>query len=305
MAAGPGWWWCAVTPFTVPVGIPAAEPSDIAPTRPTVRSAADEGSELVANRLEGQVGVITGGASGIGLACARRYVTEGARVVLGDRNPDALAAAAAELGAAVVSEQVDVTVEADVERLVARAVTEFGGLDVAVNAAGFGTFGFIADHPVDEWRAVIDTCLTGVMLSVKHEGRIMRDAGHGAIVNIVSINARVPAEGMSAYCCAKAGVEMLTRCAAMELGPSGVRVAGIGPGFIDTPMTAFTQVVPAIRDAYLASTPLGRAGQPEDVADAALFLVSEDGRWVSGDTLFVDGASMNKAYPELHKLVGA
>ena len=259
---------------------------------------------MVGNRLEGQVGVITGGASGIGLACARRFATEGARVVLGDRNPDALAAAAAELGAVVVTEQVDVTVEADVERLVARAVSEFGGLDVAVNAAGFGTFGFVADHPVDEWRAVIDTCLTGVMLSVKHEGRVMRDAGRGAIVNIASINARVAAEGMSAYCCAKAGVEMLTRCAAMELGPSGVRVAGIGPGFIDTPLTAFTQLVPAIRDAFVASTPLGRAGQPEDVADAALFLASEDGRWVSGDTLFVDGASMNKAYPELHKLAG-
>jgi len=255
-------------------------------------------------RIEGQIAVITGGASGIGLACARRFVAEGARAVLADRNPDALATAAAELGDAVVTEQIDVTVEADVERMVARAVEEFGSLNVAVNAAGFGTFGFVADHPVDEWRAVIDTCLTGVMLSVKHEGRVMREAGSGAIVNIASINARVPAEGMSAYCCAKAGVEMLTRCAAMELGPAGVRVAGIGPGFIDTPLTAFTQLVPAIRDAYIASTPLGRAGQPEDVADAALFLVSDDGRWVSGDTLFVDGASMNKSYPEIHKIGG-
>jgi NAD(P)-dependent dehydrogenase (short-subunit alcohol dehydrogenase family) len=110
---------------------------------------------------------------------------------------------------------------------------------------------------------------------------------------------------MSAYCCAKAGVEMLTKCAAMELGPFGVRVSGIGPGFVDTPLTAFTQMVPAIRDAYVASTPLGRAGQPDDIADAAVFLVSDEGRWVSGDTLFVDGASMLKSYPELHKLAGA
>jgi NAD(P)-dependent dehydrogenase (short-subunit alcohol dehydrogenase family) len=255
-------------------------------------------------RLEGQAGVITGGASGIGLATARRFVAEGARLVLGDRNPDAVAAATAELGGAVRGEVVDVTVEDDVARLVRRAVEDLGGLDVAVNAAGFGTFGFIADHPVDEWRAVIDTCLTGVMLSVKHEAQVMRAAGHGAIVNIASINARVPAEGMGAYCCAKAGVEMLTKVAAMELGPHGVRVSGIGPGFVDTPLTAFTQVVPAIRDAYIAATPLGRAGQPEDVADAALFLVSEDGRWVSGDTLFVDGASMHKGYPELHKIAG-
>lgn len=256
----------------------------------------------MSGRLEGRIAVITGGASGIGLACARRFVSEGARAVLADRNPEMLDAAQAELGDAVVTEVIDVTVEADVERMVARAVSEFGGLDTAVNAAGFGGFGMIADHPVDEWRAVIDTDLVGVMLSVKHEAQVMRDAGRGAIVNIASINARVPAEGMSAYCCAKAGVEMLTRCAAMELGPFGVRVAGIGPGFIDTPLTAFTHVVPAIRDAYVASTPLGRAGQPDDIADAALFLVSDEGRWVSGDTLFVDGASMNKAYPELHKV---
>ena len=153
----------------------------------------------MSGRIEGQVAVITGGASGIGLACARRFVAEGARVVIADRNPDALAAAASELGEAVVTEQIDVTIEADVERMVARAVAEFGTLDVAVNAAGFGTFGFVADHPIEEWRAVIDTCLTGVMLSVKHEGRVMRDAGKGAIVNIASINSRVPAEGMSAY----------------------------------------------------------------------------------------------------------
>jgi NAD(P)-dependent dehydrogenase (short-subunit alcohol dehydrogenase family) len=109
---------------------------------------------------------------------------------------------------------------------------------------------------------------------------------------------------MGAYCCAKAGVEMLTKVAAMELGPHNVRVSAIGPGFVETPLTAFTQVVPAIRDAYVAATPMGRAGQPEDIADVALFLVSEEGRWVSGDTLFVDGASMHKGYPELHRLAG-
>lgn len=253
-------------------------------------------------RLEGRVAVITGGGSGIGLECARRFVAEGARVMLGDRNADALDAAASELGAAALTEVVDVTVESDVERMVGRAVAELGGLDAAVNAAGFGTYGLLADHAVDEWRAVVDTCLTGVMLSLKHEARVMREAGRGAIVNIASINARVPAAGMAAYCCAKAGVEMLTRIAAMELGPHGVRVAGIGPGFVETPLTAFSIAVPAIREAFIASTPLGRAGQPSDIADAALFLVSDEGRWVSGDTLFVDGGEMTMGYPELAKI---
>lgn len=255
------------------------------------------------SRLEGRVAVITGGASGIGLATARRFVAEGARVLLADRNAALLTEVAVELGDVCATEAVDVTNEVDVERMVASALDAFGRLDIAVNAAGFGTFSPITEHPVEEFRSVLDTCLTGVMLSVKHEARVMRDRGEGgAIVNLASINARVPAEGMVAYCCAKAGVEMLTRIAAMELGAFGIRVAGIGPGFVDTPLTAFTQMVPAIRDAYVASTPFGRAGAPEDIADAALFLVSDEGRWVSGDTLFVDGGAMQKAYPEIAKI---
>jgi NAD(P)-dependent dehydrogenase (short-subunit alcohol dehydrogenase family) len=253
-------------------------------------------------RLDGRVAVITGGGSGLGAASARRLVADGASVLLADRNPDALAAMAEELGDASATELVDVTVEADVERAVQRAVERFGTLDTAVNCAGFGTFGLVPDHPLDEWRAVIDTCLTGVFLAVKHEGAVMRERGAGAIVNIASINSRVPAIGMAAYCCAKAGVEMLTRVAAMELGPHGVRVAGIGPGFVDTPLTAFAQAMPKVREAYVESTPLGRAGQPEDIADAVAFLVSDDGRWVSGDTLFVDGAEMTRGYPDLSRL---
>jgi NAD(P)-dependent dehydrogenase (short-subunit alcohol dehydrogenase family) len=256
----------------------------------------------MAARLDGRIAVITGGGSGIGAATARRLVADGARVLLADRNPDVLAAMADELGDAASTEVVDVTQEVDVERMVARALEDLGGLDIAVNCAGFGTFGFVADHALDEWQRVLDTCLTGVFLSVKHEGAALRARGSGAIVNIASINARVPAAGMAAYCCAKAGVEMLTRIAAMELGPAGVRVSGVGPGYIDTPLTAFAQAMPQVRDAYVESIPLGRAGEPEDVADAVAFLVSDDGRWVSGDTLFVDGAEMTRGYPDLTKL---
>ena len=121
----------------------------------------------------------------------------------------------------------------------------------------------------------------------------------GVIVNIASINARQPGEGMSAYCCAKAGVEMFTRVAAMELAGHGIRVTAIGPGLIDTPLTAPIMGVPAIRDEYLENIPAGRVGTPEDVANAALFLVSDEASWVSGTTLFVDGAELTKRYPEL------
>lgn len=147
---------------------------------------------------------------------------------------------------------------------------------------------------------VNDICLKGVFLSVKHEARAMQAGGRGgAIVNIASINARQPAEGMAAYCAAKAGVEMFTRVAAMELGPSGIRVCGIGPGLVDTPLTAFQRDLPELRDAYLRNIPAGRVGTPGDIAGAAAFLVSDDASWISGDTLFVDGAELTREYPRM------
>lgn len=251
-------------------------------------------------RLAGRVGVVTGGASGIGLASARRFVAEGARVVLADRNEALLATVGEELGDAVATEVVDVTVEVDVERMVARAVDGFGGLDFALNCAGLGTLAPVTDHSLEEWDTVVGVCLTGTFLSLKHEARAMVAGSRpGAIVNLASINAKVPAKGMAAYCSAKAGVEMLTRCAAMELGPQGVRVAGIGPGFVETPLTEYAKMLPQIGDAYLASIPLGRVGAPDDIADAALFLVSDDASWVTGETLYVDGAESTNGYPDL------
>jgi NAD(P)-dependent dehydrogenase (short-subunit alcohol dehydrogenase family) len=224
-------------------------------------------------------------------------------LVLGDRNESLLAAVGEELGDAVITEAIDVTVEADVERLVARAIGELGGLDLAVNCAGLGTLAPVAEHSLDEWNTVVGVCLTGTFLSVKHEALAMEATGRGgAIVNLASINAKVPSKGMSAYCSAKAGVEMLTRCAAMELGPKGIRVVGIGPGLIETPLTEYARLMPQIGQAYLDSVPLGRLGQTSDVASAALFLVSDEASWITGETLYVDGAESTNGYPDLGAL---
>jgi NAD(P)-dependent dehydrogenase (short-subunit alcohol dehydrogenase family) len=256
-------------------------------------------------RFNGKVAVITGGASGIGLATARQLAADGARVVLGDRDAAGLAAAVEELGGEDVAAGVtgDVTVEADVESWVEAAIELFGGVHLAVNSAGVGTFAPIADHPVEEWDRVVDICLKGVFLSVKHESKAMQSSGSGgAIVNVASLNGFQAGEGMTAYCTAKAGVVMLTKVAAMELGSHGIRVAAIAPGFVETPLTALAS--DEMTRSYLHNTPLGRTGQPGDIASAVCWLLSDEASWISGDTLKVDGAAHTREYPRFFDTFG-
>lgn len=242
--------------------------------------------------LDGKNALITGGASGIGFGVARRFCAEGATVTLVDINAGLLAERAAELGPCARTHAADVTDE----DALAAAVGNAGPLHVAVNAAGAGTFGPVTDLPAADFRRIVDLCLTGVFLSVKHEARAMT-AG-GSIINIASLNARQPAEGLSAYCAAKAGVEMLTKVAAMELGPSGIRVNALAPGLVDTPLTeAFTRT--PLRAEFVDNAPLGRIGEPRDIADAALFLATGQSSWVTGDLLLVDGGAHTMRYPKL------
>ncbi len=257
-------------------------------------------------RLEGRVALITGGASGIGRAIAIRYVEEGARVVLADLNMEMLREAEAQLGSACMTIEANVTVEEDMARAVAAAVEYFGCLDIGVNSAGLGTYAIITDQTEEQWDTVINTCLKGIFLSMKHEARQMvAQGGGGVIINISSLNSEQPGEGCSAYCSAKAGVNMLTRVGAMDLGPHKIRVCGIAPGLVETPLTASIKEIPQLMDAYLENIPLGRFGLPEDIANAAVFLASDEASWISGETLFVDGASMTKRYPEMNKIFGA
>ena len=254
--------------------------------------------------FDGKVAVVTGGASGIGRQVASRLAAEGARLVLGDRNGDLLAEVAKGLGGCATC-VVDVTDEADVERLVATAIDVYGRLDIGVNCAGIGSMAPIVNLRLAEWQHVVDVCMTGVFLSTKHEARVMLEGGHdGVILNVASINARLPAEGMAAYCSAKAGVEMFTRVAALELGVAGIRVVGLAPGFIDTPMTGAVPDGSGVRRAYVDHTPLGRVGSTTDVANAAMFLVSDQASWVTGETMVVDGGEMTRGYPRLLQLSG-
>ena len=255
---------------------------------------------IVTGRFEGKVGLVTGGASGIGLAITRRLVAEGASVVVGDVNDASLEAAAKELGNAVACTTADVRVEAQVEAVVRTATRHFGRLDVAFNVAGLGGFGEITELAEADWDLVVDVCLKGVFLSVKHEARSMIAHGNsGAIVNVASLNSHVPMFGGVAYCCAKAGVEMLSRNAALELAPKRIRVNTISPGLTDTPLTAVMHNIAGVEGAYMDRIPMKRWGTPEDMAAAALFLASADAGYISGSNLFVDGGWETTGYPNL------
>ncbi len=243
------------------------------------------------HRFSGRVAVVTGGASGIGEAAVRRLHAEGASVVAGDIDANGLDRIHGELGDRVAGVRCDVTDEGDVERLIGTAVDRFGRLDVAFNVAG-GIRGAPL-HEMDEaaWRFTIDLSLTGVFLSVKHEARqLIAQADGGAIVNVASICSQVPVFGAGSYCSAKAGVEMLTKVAALELGEHGIRVNAVSPGRTATAQTAEVDAAPGMVEAWLEHTPLDRMGQSDDVAAALLFLASGDAVHVSGANLVVDGA---------------
>jgi NAD(P)-dependent dehydrogenase (short-subunit alcohol dehydrogenase family) len=250
----------------------------------------------MAQRLDGKVALVTGAAAGIGRAIVDRLVAEGATVVAGDIDDAGLASLADTHGARVHTAHCDVTDEASVEAAAALAVP-LGGLDIAVANAGKGAFSSIVDHPLEAWQEIIDLCLTGVFLTVKHAGRVMNDGG--AIVNIASLNAIQPAAGMAAYCTAKAGVAMFTKVAAMELGARGIRVNTVAPGLVETNATAAFWMVPGVVDEFVDNTTLGRFAVPADIAATVAFLVGPDAGFVSAGFFSVDGGASTKRYPDL------
>jgi NAD(P)-dependent dehydrogenase (short-subunit alcohol dehydrogenase family) len=256
-------------------------------------------------RLPGRVAFITGGASGIGRGIAERFISEGAKVVLFDRNGPLLQEVSLILKDDCLAVEGDVAVEKDLENAIAEGVKKFGRIDIGINSAGVGTWAYISEQAEEQWDMVIDIDLKGVFLSMKHESRQMLSQGEGGvIVNIASLNSRQPAEGMSAYCSAKAGVEMMTKVAAMELGPHKIRVCAISPGGTDTPMTAGLKDFPDFFEAETDNVLLVRKmGTTDDMASAALFLVSDEASWITAETLFVDGGMQTKRYPFMPKYI--
>jgi len=262
-------------------------------------------------RLKGRVAVVTGGARGIGEGTVRRFVEEGASVIISDLQAEAGEALARELCAAARFIRTDVTREEDVAAAVDLAVREFGRLDCMINNAGIvGAIGSIKDTSVKAWDATIAVLLRGVFLGMKHAARVMIPQQSGSIVSLASTAGVMGGLGPHAYTAAKHAVVGLTKSVASELGQHHIRVNAVAPGNIVTPLTA--DVVtgdPAnygvTEEAIRVMSPLGIAGFPIDIANALLYFASDEARYVTGHTLVVDAGQTTGATPSMFHLMDA
>jgi len=242
-------------------------------------------------RLEGKNMVVTGGASGIGLATVNRCLLEGANLVIADIAQSGGAAKAKELdgrhGGKCLFIATDVTSTEQVDRLMQDTASRLGSVDAVFNNAGIGGMSQAVDYTDADYLRIIDINLNGVFRVARAALRVMYQQGCGSIVNCASILGVLGQTGTAAYSAAKGGVVNLTRTLALESAPKGVRVNSVGPGYIDTPL--LKDLPPEMRQALIKLHPMGRLGRDIEIANAVLFLVSDEASFVTGANLLVDG----------------
>jgi 3-oxoacyl-[acyl-carrier protein] reductase len=244
--------------------------------------------------LQDKVAVVTGGGRGIGRGIIKRFAREGARVVLAQRDPESgerTRREVEEAGGTALFIQTDVAQREQVDRLIEQTVEHFGGLDIMINNAGItGISGHILEMPQETWDRIIAVNQTAVFMCAQAAARVMAKAGHGNIINISSVNGFVPQPGCCAYGAAKGALETMTKSMAADLAPYHIRVNCIAPGPIQVDQPDDAPPGPA------AMALLGRSGLPAEVAAAAAFLVSQEGSYITGQTLVVDGGTLVNAY---------
>jgi len=250
-------------------------------------------------RLKNKTAVVTGAAQGIGLACARAFANEGARVVISDVN-DAVGAAAAESirggGGEAHYLHCDVSRKADVDALIAETVKHFGGLDIMLSNAAVLFTGDFLDITEEELDTTLAINLKGFFLTGQAAGRHMAAHGGGVIINMSSINAVTAIPKASPYVICKGGVNQLTKVMALSLADKNIRVNAIGPGTILTDMAKKVMADEAARKMILSRTPMGRCGEPEEMASVAVFLASDESSYITGQTIYADGGRLALGY---------
>lgn len=251
----------------------------------------------MSGRVAGRVALVTGAAMGLGAETARRLAAEGAVVMLtdvADEAADAVVRGIRAEGGVAEYRHHDVASEADWEAAVAATREAFGALHILVNNAGVaGAAMPVIGHDLGEWRRILSVNLDGVFLGMRCCGPLIAESGGGSVINLSSILGKVGLPNAAAYCASKGAVLMLTKAAALEWAPLNIRVNSLHPGFIDTPMVANSVMLSedgnAMKAMLVAAHPLGRFGVPREIADAVLFLASDESRFMTGAELVVDG----------------
>ena len=255
--------------------------------------------------LDGKAALVTGGGSGIGLGAAKRLAADGAHVTIMGRTEARLQEAVTEIGANAQYAAGDVTVEDDVAAAVAKAAEPTGNLDVLFACAGGSlTFGNVLDADAASWRATIDLNIVGTMLSMKHAAARMKASGGGSIIAMSSIAGHSTHRLMSAYCVGKAGIDMLVRVAADELGEHNIRVNAVQPGLVDTELVGAITAGGKLLDDYLEQMPMSRVGTTDDIAAMVAFLAGPESTWITGQSIGVDGGHQLRRGPNYHLLFG-
>lgn len=242
-----------------------------------------------------KIALVTGGAQGIGLACAEALKAEGLEIVLADINESGVAEAASQLGAVGIA--CDIGNPAAVTEMFDQIEADHGPVSVLVNNAGMAAAGDFLDYDLETFQRVIDVNMTSVFVATQRAAKTMIAKGlKGAIVNMSSINAQVAIPAIPAYCASKGGVMQLTKVAALALAPNGIRVNAVGPGSIDTEMMAGVNADPAAMARAMSRTPLGRPGTAQEIGDVVAFLASDKASYITGETIYVDGGRLGLNY---------